>query len=372
VIEFVDLAAQQRRIEPDLQARLARVFAHGRYIDGPEVGELELRLAAEAGAAHCIACGNGTDALTIALLALGVGPGHEGITPAFSYIAAAESIALVGATPVFVDIDPITYTLDIRALDRALSSRTAVIIPVSLFGQCADYEAVDAVAAKAGIPVIEDAAQSFGAARHGRPSCSLTRIACTSFFPSKPLGCYGDGGAMFTSDSDLATTVRQISRHGQAGRFEHLRVGMNSRLDTLQAAVLLAKLEIFRDELAARRKVAARYHQLLTDLPEVVRPTVAEGNESVWAQYTVRVPARDAVAAELKSRGIPTAIYYARTIPAQPAFGGITGKFPAAEQAAREVISLPMHPYLTAEQQQAIVAALQAALVAAQAVGSAA
>jgi UDP-2-acetamido-2-deoxy-ribo-hexuluronate aminotransferase len=372
VIEFVDLAAQRRRIEADLQARLARVFAHGRYIDGPEVAELESRLASEAGATHCIACGNGTDALTIALLALGVGPGREVVTPAFSYIAAAEAIALVGATPVFVDIDPTTYTLDIRAIDRAMSPRTAAIIPVSLFGQCADYEAIDAVAAKAGIPVIEDAAQSFGAKRHSRPSCGLSRIACTSFFPSKPLGCYGDGGAVFTSDAGLATIIRQISRHGQAGRFEHLRVGMNSRLDTLQAAVLLAKLEVFQDELAARRKVAAMYHDLLADLPEVVRPTVAEGNQSVWAQYTVRVPARDAIAAELKSRGIPTAIYYARTIPEQPAFGGITGKFPAAEQAARAVISLPMHPYLTADQQQTIVAGLQEAIGAAHAVGSAA
>lgn len=372
MIEFVDLAAQRRRLEPDLQARLARVFDHGRYIDGPEVGQLESRLASETGATHCIACGNGTDALTIALLALGVGPGSEVVTPAFSYIAAAEAIALVGATPVFVDIDPSTYLLDVSALERAMSPRTAAIIPVSLFGQCADYEAINAVAARAGVTVIEDAAQSFGAKRHGRPSCGLTRIACTSFFPSKPLGCYGDGGAVFTSDADLAAIVRQISRHGQAGRFEHLRIGMNSRLDTLQAAVLLAKLEIFHNELAVRHQVAAGYDKLLAGVPEVTLPMVAAGNESVWAQYTVRIPARDAVATELKNRGIPTAIYYGRTIPEQPAFGGITGRFSAAERAAREVISLPMHPYLEADQQRAIVAALQDAIRAARGVGSAA
>ncbi len=372
MIEFVDLAAQRRRIESDLQARLANVFAHGRYIDGPEVGAIESRLAAEANVGHCIACGNGTDALTIALLALGVGPGTEVITPAFSYIAAAEAIALIGATPIFVDIEPSTYTLDVAALERALSLRTAAIIPVSLFGQCADYDSINAVAARAGVAVIEDAAQSFGAKRHGRPSCSLTRIACTSFFPSKPLGCYGDGGAVFTSDAELATILRQISRHGQAGRFEHLRVGMNSRLDTLQAAVLLAKLAVFRDELARRRAVAARYDDLLADVPDVTRPTVASGNESVWAQYTVRVPARDAVRGELQSRGIPTAVYYSRTIPEQPAFGGIGGQFPAAEQAAREVISLPMHPYLTPEHQQAVVAALAESIHAVTRVGSAA
>jgi UDP-2-acetamido-2-deoxy-ribo-hexuluronate aminotransferase len=372
MIEFVDLAAQRRRIEADLQTRLDRVFDHGRYIDGPEVSELEARLAAEAGVPHVVACGNGTDALTIALLALGVGPGAEVITPAFSYIAAAEAIALIGAQPIFVDIEPRSYTLDVAAVEQALSPRTAAIIPVSLFGQCADYDAINAIAARAGVAVIEDAAQSFGARRHGRSSCGLTRIACTSFFPSKPLGCYGDGGAVFTSDGDLATIVRQTSRHGQAGRFEHVRVGMNSRLDTLQAAVLLAKLEVFRDELASRRAIAARYDQLLADVPAVGRPVVSAGNESVWAQYTVRVPARDAVRAELQRRGVPTAVYYSRTIPEQPAFGGVAGPWPAAELAAREVISLPMHPYLTPEQQQAVVAAFEASIQAVGWVGSAA
>jgi len=248
-MQFIDLAAQQARIKDKIDANIQKVLAHGKYILGPEVGKLEERLADYTGAKYCITVANGTDALQIAQMALGIGPGDEVIVPGFSYIATAETVALLGARPVYVDIDPKTYNLNPELLEAAITPRTKAIIPVSLYGQCADFDVINAIAEKHGIPVIEDGAQSFGASYKGKKSCNLTTIGCTSFFPSKPLGCYGDGGAIFTSDDELATVLRQIARHGQDRRYHHIRVGINSRLDTLQAAILLPKLELLDEEI---------------------------------------------------------------------------------------------------------------------------
>ncbi|MFZ4745254.1 MAG: DegT/DnrJ/EryC1/StrS family aminotransferase, partial [Limnohabitans sp.] len=261
-MEFCDLKSQYQRLKAEIDAGIQRVLDHGQYILGPEVAELEEKLAAYTGAKYCITCANGTDALQVAQMALGIGSGDEVITPGFTYIATAETVALLGAKPVYVDIDPRTYNLDPALLEAVITPRTKAIIPVSLYGQCADMDAINAIAAKHGIPVIEDAAQSFGATYKGRKSCNLSTIACTSFFPSKPLGAYGDGGAIFTNDEELAKVMRQIARHGQDRRYHHIRVGVNSRLDTLQAAILLPKLAIFDDELALRQQVAAGYAQL--------------------------------------------------------------------------------------------------------------
>ena len=345
MIPFVDLAAQQDRLRPQIEAGIARVLAHGKYILGPEVDELEDRLAAYTGAEHCISCANGTDALQIALMAVGVGPGDEVITPGFSYIATAETAAILGARPVYVDIDPVTYNMNPELLDAAITSRTRAIIPVSLYGQPADYDAINAIAERHGIPVIEDGAQSFGATYKGRKSCNLTTIGCTSFFPSKPLGCYGDGGAIFTSDPELGKVIREIARHGQDRRYHHVRVGVNSRLDTIQAAILLAKLPILDDEIAARQRVADAYSAALAPLG-LVTPSVAMGCASAWAQYTVRVADRDAIQARLKEAGIPSTVHYFLPLNQQPAVADTTAKLPHGDKAAQEVMSLPMHPYL--------------------------
>ena len=282
-MKFVDLDAQQERLRREIEAGIAGVLAHGQYILGPEVAELEDRLASHCGAKHCIAVANGTDALQIALMALGVGPGDEVITPGFSYIATAEAALLLGAKVVYVDIDAATYNLDPALLEAAITGRTKAVIPVSLYGQCADFDAINAIANRHGIPVIEDAAQSFGASTGGRKSGNLSTVACTSFFPSKPLGCYGDGGALFTSDDGLAAIIRQIARHGQERRYYHVRLGVNSRLDTIQAAILLPKLAILDEEIEARQRVADAYAGRLHNLP-VGLPTVTPGSVSAWAQ----------------------------------------------------------------------------------------
>lgn len=356
-MDFIDLKSQQARIKHKIDASIARVLAHGQYILGPEVAELEERLAAYTGAKYCISVANGTDALQIALMALGVGPGDEVITPGFTYIATAEAAAVLGAKPVYVDIDPRTYNLDPALLEAAITPRTKAIIPVSLYGQCADYDAINAVAARHGIIVIEDAAQSFGACYKGRKSCNLTTIATTSFFPSKPLGCYGDGGAIFTGDDELAKVMRQIARHGQEKRYCHVRVGMNSRLDTLQAAILLSKLEILDDELAGRQRVAEEYARLLREAG-IEPPHVEEHNISAWAQYTIRVKDRPAVQKALENAGIPVAIHYPLPLNRQPAVADLSASLPRGDQAAEQVIGLPMHPYLTAGDATTIVAAL--------------
>jgi len=357
VIEFIDLKAQQALIKDKIDAGIQRVLSHGQYILGPEVSELEEKLAAFVGAKYCISVANGTDALQIALMALGIGPGDEVITPGFTYIATAETVALLGAKPVYVDVDPHTYNLDPQLLEAAITPRTKAIIPVSLYGQCADFDAINTIAARHSIPVIEDAAQSFGATYKGKRSCNLTTIACTSFFPSKPLGCYGDGGAIFTSDEELAKVLRQIARHGQDRRYHHIRVGVNSRLDTLQAAILLPKLEIFPRELEQRQQVAQQYQSLL-EAAGIAAPSVEAHNVSAWAQFTVQVDERDVVQETLKAAGIPTAVHYPIPLNKQPAVADYQAQLPIGDAIARRVMSLPMHPYLVINDQEKIVATL--------------
>jgi len=344
-MQFIDLAAQQVRIKDKIDANIQAVLAHGKYILGPEVAKLEEKLAAYTGAKYCISVANGTDALQVAQMALGIGFGDEVIVPGFSYIATAETLAVLGAKPVYVDIDPVTFNIDPAKIEAAITPKTKAIIPVSLYGQCADFDAINAIAEKHGLAVIEDGAQSFGASYKGKKSCNLSTIGCTSFFPSKPLGCYGDGGALFTNDDELAKVIRQIARHGQDKRYHHIRVGINSRLDTLQAAILLPKLEILDDEITHRNQVADRYAALLKDA-DVVTPTVADHNVSVWAQYTIRSQDRNALQEKLKAADIPTAIHYPIPLNKQPAVADLNAYLPIGDRVAEEVVSLPMHPYL--------------------------
>lgn len=346
MIEFIDLKAQQSRIKAEIDAGIQRVLAHGQYILGPEVTELEEKLATYVGAKYCITCANGTDALQIALMALGVGVGDEVITPGFTYIATAETVALLGAKPVYVDVDAKTYNIDVTQLEAAITQRTKAIVPVSLYGQCADFDAINAIAAKYNIPVIEDAAQSFGATYKGRKSCNLSTVACTSFFPSKPLGCYGDGGAIFTNDEELAKVIRQIARHGQDRRYHHIRVGVNSRLDTIQAAILLPKLAIFDDEMQARQRVADTYTKLFNEAGILTTPFIEMHNQSAWAQYTIQVENRTDVQERLKVHGIPTAVHYPIPLNKQPAVADENAVLPVGDAVAERVMSLPMHPYL--------------------------
>ena len=362
MIPFIDLQAQQEKIKPELDRRLANVLAHGKYILGPEVQELEERLADYVGAKHCIACANGTDALLIALMALGVQPGDEVITTAFTYVATGEVIARLGATPVFVDIDPRTYNLDPAKIEAAITDKTKAIMPVSLYGQCADFDAINAIAAKYHLPVVEDGAQSFGATYKGRRSCGLSTIGCTSFFPTKPLGCYGDGGAVFTNDEELAKAMDMIHKHGQDRRYHHVRMGLNSRLDTMQAAVLLAKFTIFEEEVRLRAEAGARYTELLADMPNIITPYIEPYNTSVYAQYTIRVPNRARLQEKLKEAGIPTAVHYPIPLNQQPMFsylGNGTDSVPVAEKAAEEVLSLPMSAWVKEEDMRKIVEMLK-------------
>lgn len=359
MIDFIDLKKQQNRIKDKIDAGIQNVLTHGQYILGPEVIELEEKLAAYVGAKHCITCANGTDALQIAQMAFGIGLGDEVITPGFTYIATAETVALLGAKPVYVDVNPKTYNLDIEKLEAAITPRTKAIIPVSLYGQCADFDAINAIAAKYGIPVIEDAAQSFGATYKGRKSCNLSTVACTSFFPSKPLGCYGDGGAIFTNDDELAKVIRQIARHGQDKRYHHIRVGVNSRLDTLQAAILLPKLEILDDEMQARQKVAEIYNQLFNQAGIYTTPYLESYNTSAWAQYTIQVDNRAEVQEKLKALGIPTAVHYPIPLNKQPAVADKDVVLSVGDAIAEKVMSLPMHPYLGEQEQKIIVESLK-------------
>lgn len=360
-MEFIDLKAQYRVIQDSMEERIHAVLEHGRFVLGPEVRELEAELARRTGSRHCISCASGTDALLIALMALGVGPGDEVITSPFTFIATVEMITLLGARPIFVDIDPRTYNLDPAWVADVVTERTRAVIPVSLYGQCADMDAIQQAAGM--LPVVEDAAQSFGATYKGRQSCNLSAIGCTSFFPSKPLGAYGDAGACFTNDDELAEAMLQIRNHGQAARYEHVRLGLNGRLDTIQAAVLLAKLEIFEKELLLRTEVAARYGERLSGM--VKTPWIVGENCSVYAQYTIEVENRERVVDTLCERGVPTAVHYPVPAHLQPAFrylGYDVGSFPAAERAADRVLSLPMHPYLTAEDQDEICKAVGQAI----------
>ena len=360
MLNFIDLAAQQARIKSQIDANIQTVLAHGHYILGPEVAELEAELAAYCGAKYCISCANGTDALQIALMALGVGHGDEVITPGFTYIATAETVALLGAKPIYVDIDEQTYNIDPAKIEAAITDKTKAIIPVSLYGQCADFDAINAIAAKHKLPVIEDAAQSFGAIYKGTKSGNLSTIACTSFFPSKPLGCYGDGGAIFTNDEQLATVIRQTARHGQDRRYHHIRIGVNSRLDTLQAAILLPKLAILEEEMQLRQQVAQMY-AIALQAAGLAAPFIEPHNRSAYAQFTIRIQNRSAVQTALKEAGIPTAVHYPIPLNKQPAVASDVS-LPVGDLVAEEVLSLPMHPYMTQEQVQQVVAALKSAL----------
>ena len=354
---------------------MRRVLEHGRFIMGPEVGELEERLAAFCGARHAIACANGTDALALGLMAKGVGPGDAVLVPAFTFVASAEVVPWLGATPVFVDVLPDTFNLDPAAIGRGVAAAGAAglaprgVVAVDLFGQPADYDAIEAACARHGLWLIADAAQSFGAAYKGRRAGSIGEVAATSFFPSKPLGCYGDGGAVFTDDDGLAAVMRSLRVHGQGvDKYDNVRIGMNARLDTLQAAILLEKLEVFPDEIAARGRIAARYDAALGGAVRV--PAVIEGADPVWAQYTVVLGTdrgrRDAVAAALAAEGVPTAVYYGNPLHRQRAYrrypvAGDDG-LPVSEALAAGVLSLPMHPYLEPEVQDFVVERLLAAL----------
>lgn len=370
-IPFIDLKSQTERLRKKLDASIQGVLDHGKFVLGPEVSELEERLAEFSGAKHAITCANGTDALQIALMALGVGRGDAVFVPSFTFAASGEAPALVGATPIFIDVEEGSFNLDILSLEAALAVakaqglRPAAVIAVDLFGQPADYDAISALAEKYRLTVIADAAQSFGATLNGRRVGTLAPITTTSFFPAKPLGCYGDGGALFTDDDKIAALLRSIRVHGAGTeRYDNVRIGINSRLDTLQAAILLHKLEIFPDEIAARDRVARRYSEALVRVAIV--PTVKKGRTSVWAQYTLRLPGadRNAVADALKAKGIPTAVYYPLPLHRQTAFLPYprVEALPVSERLANEVLSLPMHPYLKEETQARIVAAMKEAI----------
>ncbi len=359
-MQFIDLQEQRRRYEPAISDRIQAVLEHGQFIMGPEIAELETALAEYVGVPFCVSVASGTHSLEIALRSLDVGPGDEVITVPFTWISSAEVISLVGATCVFVDIDRDTFCIDVDQVAKAITPRTKAIIPVSLFGQMPDLEKLAAVAAAARIAVIEDAAQSFGSTRHGRRSCGVTTIGSTSFFPAKPLGCYGDGGALFCTDNALAEKMRAIRTHGGLRRHHHPYIGTNSRLDTLQAAILLAKWPHFPAEIQARGEIGARYSEHLR--PYVRVPEVAAGNTHVYAQYTIRSSRRDQLARVLRDAGVPTGVYYPKCVHEQPAFtscGKRRGDFPVAEAAAEQVLSLPMHPFLAPEDQQQIVRIIQ-------------
>lgn len=358
---FIDLKTPRERARAEIEARMNAVLEHGAFILGPEIAELEQELARFTGAPHALTVSSGTHALEVALRALEIGPGDEVITTAFSWISAAEVALLVGAKPVFVDIEPTGFCIDARRVEAAITPATKAVVAVSLFGQMPDLEALAAVCARHGLTLIEDGAQSFGAARHGKRSCGSTRVGCTSFFPAKPLGCFGDGGAVFTDDAELAAAMRAIRSHGVERRHQHARLGTNARFDTLQAAVLLAKLPRFEAELAERARIGARYTEALRGCCGV--PEVLPGNTHVYAQYTIRVRDRDALAAALRAQDIPTAVYYPTCLHQQPVFAGKAawGELAESEAAAREVISLPMHAYLSEADQERVIAAVKRA-----------
>jgi UDP-2-acetamido-2-deoxy-ribo-hexuluronate aminotransferase len=360
-MQFIDLKTQYTALKPEIDAAIQRVLDHGQYILGPEVAQLESALAERVGAAHCVTVASGTEALLIALMTLGIGPGDEVITTPFSFAATAEVIVLLGAKPVFVDVEADTALIDATQIEAAITPRTKAIMPVSLYGQVADMAAINALAQRHGLAVIEDAAQSFGATYQGRASCALSTWGCTSFFPSKPLGCYGDGGAMFTDDTALAQAAREIRIHGQSARYTHTRVGVGGRMDTLQCAVLLAKLPRLGWELARRAELGARYGQRLVGL-QLSRQAVRAGRDCVWAQYTVMVEERERVQRALHDAGIPTAVHYPRPLHRQPAYEAYApaSGCPASDRLAERVLSLPMSADLTLADQDCVVDALAA------------
>jgi UDP-2-acetamido-2-deoxy-ribo-hexuluronate aminotransferase len=364
-MDFIDLKSQYRALRGSIDKRIEAVLAHGQFILGPEVRELESRLEEFTGARHCITVASGTDALLMALMALDVKPGDEVVTSPFTFVATVEAIALRDAHAVFVDVEPDTGNIEAGAIEAAITARTRAIMPVALYGQPADMEPINAIAGRHGLPVIEDAAQSFGARYLGRASCNLSTIGCTSFYPSKPLGCYGDGGAIFTSDDRLAGILRELRVHGERARNQHARVGLNGRMDTIQCAIVLAKLERFEWEIGRRAQIAARYDRLLRGLEPAVRPLrVKPDRTSIYAQFTIRVRDRDGVRARLERTGIPTAVHYPCALHMQPAYAAEhRGEcHPVAEQMAREVLSLPMHAELDESTQDRIIDALSTAV----------
>ena len=370
-IAFIDLQAQRRRLGTRIDDAIGRVLDHGKFIMGPEVAELEARLATHCGARHVIGCSSGTDALVLSLMAFGVGPGDTVFVPSFTFAATAEAVALLGAVPFFVDILPDTFNMDPASLMAAIAATAAEdtlqpagIIPVDLFGQPADYPAVERIAAQHGLWVMADAAQSYGASLNNRRVGTIGQVAVTSFFPAKPLGCYGDGGAVFTDDENLAEVLRSLLFHGKGSeKYDNVRIGMNGRLDTIQAAILLEKLSIFDEELDLRQEVATSYAEGLQDLVTV--PRLMTGANSAWAQYTLVMDERDAVATRLKAQGIPTAVYYPRPLHRQTAYRTYPcapDGLPVSEELSSRVLSLPMHPYLDAETQDRIVASVRSAV----------
>lgn len=361
-MEFIDLKTHYNKYKETIDARMRNVLEKGTYIMGPEIDELENVLSVYTGTKHCITVASGTDSLEIALRALNIGPGDEVITVPFSWISSVEVISQVGATPVFVDIEPNFFTLDPNLLERAITSKTKAIIPVSLFGQMPELERINTIAAKYNIVVIEDAAQSFGSTRNGVRSCGGSTIASTSFFPAKPLGCFGDGGALFTNDDEIAYNIRAIRSHGGIKRHHHTHIGMNGRMDTLQAAVILGKWHGFPDEVESRNRIGARYSDLLKGFIDI--PEINAGNTHVYAQYTVRIDEeqRSSVIKGLAQSDIPTGIYYPKCFHEQPAFASLGysyGDFPESERASKEVFSLPMHPFLSAKDQDFIITTLK-------------
>jgi UDP-2-acetamido-2-deoxy-ribo-hexuluronate aminotransferase len=357
-MQFVDLKKQYETIKDKVQTRITKVLDHGMYINGPEVKELEAELSKYTGAKHAIACASGTDALFIPFLALGIKPGDEIIVPNFTFYATAEMVSLIGATPVFVDINPDTYLIDEKLIEKHVTKKTKGIIPVSLYGQTANMDAINEIAKKHGLFVLEDAAQSFGATYKGKKSCNLSSISATSFFPAKPLGCYGDGGAIFTNDDQLALAMREIKEHGSERRYHHTRIGVNGRLDTIQCTILLEKLAIFDWEVKERHRIAARYNKLLSGIKVMKVPS---DNTCVYAQYTIEIENRDQVIKKMTELGIPTSVHYPAPLHKQPVYLKEFGhlKIPHSEAACARVLSLPMHPYLTEADQDKVVAALK-------------
>ena len=354
-IDFANLQYQYQLYKQDIDAAVQRVLDSSMYVMGPQIKELEVKLAAFTGAAHCITCSSGTDALQLSLMALGIGSGDQVITTPFTFIATAEMIAHLGARPVFVDIDPGTYNIDAQKIEQAITGKTKAIMPVSLYGQPADMDDINSLAADFNLPVIEDAAQSFGATYQGRASCNLSTIGCTSFFPAKPLGCYGDGGAVFTNQPSLAEKIRSLRVHGQDGRYEHRYIGLGARMDTMQAAVLLAKLPHYGQEIGKRQEVAKRYTKLLQDM--VKTPKVMEDRTSVWAQYSIQVSNRDHLRRHLSQAGIPTAVHYPKPLHLQDCFsylGYRAGDFPVAEEVSSRIMSLPMNAFVSYQEQDYI------------------
>jgi dTDP-4-amino-4,6-dideoxygalactose transaminase len=372
-VPFIDIGAQRRRLGKSIDEAVGRVLAHCQFINGPEVTQLEAELAAYTGAQHVVSCASGTDALLMVLMAKGVGPGDAVLCPSFTFCATGEAVALTGATPVFVDVDEVTFNMDTAALKRGITTanrlglKPKAVIPVDLFGQSADHDSIGAVAQAEGMFILDDAAQAFGASYQGRRLGTFGLATATSFFPAKPLGCYGDGGAIFTDDDELAADLRSIRVHGQGfDKYDNVRLGLTGRLDTMQAAVLIEKLKIFDDEIAARNGVADRYARGLGNLVSV--PHLARGCTSVWAQYTIRLPQgcdRDRFAASLKAQGVPTAIYYSKSMHQQTAYRGYPvadGGLPVSEKLSDDVISLPMHAYLDEPTQQRVIEAVRDAL----------